>query len=527
MSTTPRVVIADRLSPAALDIFRSRGLEPIVATADGPSRLPQALARADALVVRSATRVTAELLAAAPRLRVVGRAGIGVDTIDVRAATARGVVVMNTPHGNAITTAEHAIGLIFALARQLPEASASTKAGRWEKNRFMGMELAGKTLGLIGVGNVGSIVADRALALRLRVLACDPFLSETRAMALGIEKVELPEILARADIITLHTPLTEATRNLLSREAIARCRPGVRIVNCARGGLIDEAALHDAILAGHVAGAALDVFESEPATASPLFALDRVVCTPHIGASTAEAQEKVAIQIAEQISDFLLHGAIANAVNAPSVPAEDAPRLRPALELARLLGSLAGQLAAERGAIGRVAITFEGAAPSPHPVTAAALWGLLSPRIAGLNLVNAPLAAREHGIEIDESVLDRMDTSARLRMIVEDHAGSLDVAGTLAAGETPRIAAIGGVAMEAGFDRHMLHVESEDAPGFLGRFGAVLAGQGLSVAALQMGRAASGREAMCLASLDQPAGQNAIAALRGTAGVRAATALAF
>ena len=352
------------------------------------------------LAIRSASKVTKELLEAAPRLRVVGRAGIGVDNVDVKSATARGVVVMNTPFGNAITTAEHAIAMMFALARQIPEATASTRAGKWEKNRFMGVELTAKTLGLIGCGNIGAIVADRAIGLRMRVVAYDPFLTEKRALDLGVEKVELSELLARADVITLHTPLTEATRNILSREALAACKRGVRIVNCARGGLVDEAALADALRSGQVAGAALDVFETEPAVDSPLFGLDNVVCTPHLGAATAEAQENVARQVAEQMSDFLLTGAVSNAINMPSVSAEDAPRLRPYMELCRLLGAFAGQLtAAAEGTIRSVTIEVRGAGGGGEhrPLSAAVLAGLMTPMMAGANMVNAPVLARGAG----------------------------------------------------------------------------------------------------------------------------------
>ncbi len=357
----PKVLISDKLSPAAVEIFRQRGVEADLRPGLSPAELRDIIAPYEGLAVRSATKVTRELLAAASSLKVVGRAGIGVDNIDVKSATARGVVVMNTPQGNTITTAEHAIAMMFALARQIPEASASTRAGRWEKNRFMGVELSGKTLGVIGCGNIGSIVAERAVGLHMKVVAYDPFLSEKRAVDLGVEKVELDALLARADFITLHTPLTDATRNILSREALAKTKRGVRVINCARGGLVDEAALAEAMKAGHVAGTALDVFETEPATESPLFALDNVVCTPHLGAATTEAQENVALQVAEQISDFLLTGAVTNAINMPSVSAEDAPRIRPYMDLCRHLGAFAGQLTqAREGVIRRVVIEYRG-----------------------------------------------------------------------------------------------------------------------------------------------------------------------
>src|ERR1700757_1534301 len=350
-----KVLISDKLSPAAIEIFKERGVDVDIKTGLTPAELRDIIGQYDGLAIRSATKVTKEVMDVATNLKVVGRAGIGVDNVDVKSATSRGVVVMNTPHGNAITTAEHAVAMMFALARQLPEASASTKEGKWEKNRFMGVELTAKVLGLIGCGNIGSIVADRAVGLKMKVLAYDPFLTEARAVELGVEKAELETIFTRADFITLHTPLIDATRNIISREAIAKMKKGVRIINCARGGLVDEAALYDAIKSGHVAGAALDVFEEEPATASPLFELENVVCTPHLGAATTEAQENVALQVAEQISDFLLTGSVTNALNMPSVSAEEAPRLRPYMDLCRLLGGFAGQLTqAKDGVIKRV-----------------------------------------------------------------------------------------------------------------------------------------------------------------------------
>src|SRR3954464_14356868 len=340
----PRVLISDALSPAAVGIFRERGVDVDVRPGLDKDELAAIIGDYDGLAIRSATKVTAKLLESATRLKVVGRAGIGVDNVDIPAATARGVIVMNTPFGNSITTAEHAIAMMFALARQIPQADASTQAGKWEKNRFMGVELTAKTLGVIGCGNIGSIVADRAIGLRMRVIAFDPFLTPERALELGVEKVELDDLLARAEIITLHTPMTPQTRNILSREALGRTRNGVRIINCARGGLVDEDALADLLKSGHVGGAAFDVFVEEPAKANPLFGLPNVVCTPHLGAATTEAQENVALQVAEQMSDYLLRGAIQNAINFPSITAEEAPKLRPYISLAEKLGSFAGQL---------------------------------------------------------------------------------------------------------------------------------------------------------------------------------------
>jgi D-3-phosphoglycerate dehydrogenase len=526
-----KVLISDKLSQAAVDIFRNRGVEVDVKPGLTPAELRDIIGTYDGLAIRSNTKVTKEVLDAATNLKVVGRAGIGVDNVDLKAATARGVVVMNTPHGNAITTAEHAIALMFALARDLPEATASTKAGKWEKNRFMGVELTGKVLGLIGAGNIGSIVADRAQGLHMRVIAYDPYLSEKRAIELGVEKVELPDLLARADFITLHTPLTDATRNLLSREALAKTKKGVRIVNCARGGLIDEAALHDALVSGHVAGAALDVFETEPAKDSPLFALPNVVCSPHLGASTSEAQENVALQVAEQISDFLLTGAVTNAINAPSVSAEDAPRLRPYMELVQKLGAFAGQMThAQDGVIRRIGIEYEGAAAALNhkPLTAAALAGLLSPVFSGVNMVNAAVSAREHGIDVAETVHDRVSEYQTLvRISVTTDRGTRAVAGTLFAGNKPRIVEIKGIPVEADFGRHMLYVTNQDKPGFIGRFGETLSKHGINIATFHLGRAAAGGDAICLVSVDEDVSETVLSEVRGLPLVVQATALSF
>jgi D-3-phosphoglycerate dehydrogenase len=527
----PKILISDKLSQAAVDIFVSRGLEVDVKPGLSPAELRAIIGDYDGLAIRSNTKVTKELLDVATRLKIVGRAGIGVDNVDLKSATARGVVVMNTPHGNSITTAEHAMAMMFALARQIPEATASTKAGRWEKNRFMGVELTGKTLGLIGAGNIGSIVADRAQGLRMRVVAYDPFLSEKRALAIGVEKLELSEVLARADFMTLHTPLTDATRHLISRDALARCKRGVRIINCARGGLIDEAALFDALSSGQVAGAALDVFETEPAKESPLFALENVVCTPHLGASTNEAQENVALQVAEQMADFLLTGAVTNAINTPSVSAEDAPRLRPYMDLLQKLGAFAGQLTlAQDGMIRRIAIDYEGAAaPLNHkPLTGAALAGLLSPVLAGVNMVNAPVAARDHGIDVSETVHDRPgEYQTLVRMTVTTDRSTRSIAGTLFAGNKTRLVEINSIPVEADFGRHMLYVTNKDKPGFIGKFGETLARHGINIATFHLGRAAAGGDAICLVSVDDDVSESVLAEVRGLPLVVQAVALRF
>jgi D-3-phosphoglycerate dehydrogenase / 2-oxoglutarate reductase len=504
----PRVLISDALSPAAVQIFRDRGIDPDFQPELGKDkeRLAAIIGDYDGLAIRSATKATAKLIEAAPRLRVIGRAGIGVDNVDVPAATARGVIVMNTPHGNAITTAEHAIAMMFALAREIPQADASTQAGKWEKNRFLGVELTAKTLGVIGCGNIGAIVADRAIGLRLKVIAYDPFLSPERAIELGVEKVELDALFARADIVTLHVPLTEKTRNILSGAAIARMKPGVRIVNCARGGLLDEAALRAALDSGHVAGAALDVFATEPATENPLFGHPHVVCTPHLGAATAEAQENVALQVAEQMSDYLIAGAITNAVNFPSITAEEAPRLRPFVALAEKLGSFLGQLteAPVRG----IRITYEGAvaAMNTRALTSAAITGVLRPALAEINMVSAPAVARERGIVVDEVRREggASDYDSVVRIAVEAEDMTRDAAGTVFHDGKPRAVEIRGIAMDAALSPHMIYVRNADQPGFIGRFGNMLGEAGVNVATFNLGRDRPGGDAICFVAVDEP-----------------------
>jgi D-3-phosphoglycerate dehydrogenase len=527
----PKVLISDKLSPASIAIFRARGIEADFKPGLTPAELRAIIGEYDGLAIRSATKVTREVLEVAPKLRVVGRAGIGVDNVDVASATARGVVVMNTPHGNAITTAEHAIAMMFALARQIPEASASTKAGKWEKNRFMGVELSAKTLGLVGCGNIGSIVANRAVGLHMKVIAFDPFLSDKRALELGVEKVELDALVARADFVTIHAPFTEQTKNILSRERIFAMKKGARLINCARGGLVDEAALAEALQSGHLAGAALDVFEVEPATDSPLFGLENVVCTPHLGAATAEAQENVALQVAEQMSDFLLLGAVTNAVNMPNVSAEEAPRLKPYMALVRDLGALAGQLTAEQGQeIKAIRVEYEGQAAelNHRPLTAAVLAGVLTPIMGAVNMVNAPVVARERGIEVAETVLEREgDYATLVRVTVVTEALNRSVAGTLVGTGKPRLVEIKGIPVEADFAPHMLYVTNQDRPGFIGRFGTTLAEAGINIATFHLGRNAPGGDAICLVGLDGPLPEAVLAAVRGLPLVVRAVPLAF
>ena len=500
-----RVLIADDLSPAAVAVLEDRGILVDVRTGLGEGELCAVVGDYDGLAVRSATKVTARVLDAAANLKVIGRAGIGVDNIDLAAATGRGVVVMNTPFGNSVTTAEHALALMLALARRVPAADRSTRAGKWEKSRFVGTELAGKVLGLIGCGNIGAIVADRAQGLKMRVIVYDPYLAPERALDLGVERVSFDDLLARADLISLHAPLTESTRNMLDRAALARTKPGVRIVNCARGGLIDEAALYDAIQSGHVAGAALDVFAEEPARSSPLFELDEVVVTPHLGASTAEAQEKVAVQIAEQIADYLTTGAVVNALNLPSISAEEAPRLRPYLTLAQQLGSFAGQLT-ETG-LRAVTVTYAGqvAHLNTQPLTAALLQGLLAPWLASVNAVNAPVVARARNIAVTTVHREQAEGYQTLiRLAVETERGERTVAGTLFHEERPRVIEVNGIETEAQLGPHMLYVRNEDKPGIIGALGKTLGDAGINIATFHLGRSRPGGEAIALVLIDQP-----------------------
>jgi len=499
----PKVLISDDLSPRAVEIFKERGVDVDMIVGLKPDELKAKIGDYDGLAIRSATKVTKEILEAAHALKVVGRAGIGVDNVDIPAATARGVVVMNTPFGNSITTAEHAIAMMFALARDIPQANASTHAGKWEKSRFMGIEVTGKVLGIIGCGNIGSIVADRALGLKMKVIGYDPFLTPERALDIGIEKVELDDLLARADFITLHTPLTDQTRNVLDAKNLNKTKKGVRIVNCARGGLIDEVALKAAIEAGHVAGVALDVFAVEPAKESPLFGLDQVICTPHLGASTNDAQENVALQVAEQIADFLMTGAIVNALNTPSLSAEDAPKLRPYVRLAEQLGSFAGQVT--EGALTSVLIEYEGhvAGLNQRPLTAVILKGLLSTRLETVNMVNAPVIAKQNDIKVTEARSDQSaDYQTAIRVTVNAGTETRTITGTLF-GDKPRIVSIDGVPTEAELTPHMLLIENQDKPGFIGSLGRTLGDGQINIAAFHNGRIASGARAFCLVSVDQ------------------------
>ncbi len=476
----PKVLISDKLSQNAVDVFAAHGVDADVKTGLSAEELQAIIGAYDGLAIRSATKVTEAVLAAADNLKVVGRAGIGVDNVDIAAATKRGVVVMNTPYGNAVTTAEHAIAMMLALARQIPQASQSTKAGKWEKSRFMGTELTGKCLGLVGCGNIGSIVADRAQGLRMRVVGYDPYLSEENAKRMGVEKVDLDELLRRADFISIHTPMTAATRNIIGADALNKTKQGVRIINCARGGLVDELALAAALQTGHVAGAALDVFMQEPATDNILFDFDAVVATPHLGASTVEAQEKVAVQVAEQMAEYLTTGALTNALNIASVSAEEAPVLKPYMEL----GSRAAKLNAD-------------------PITAATLAGLLGPNMESVNMVNAADVASSNGISVSTIRHDRQcDYETLLRVTIMYGDDERTIAGTLIGGNKPRIVEVQSIAVESDFPQNLLYLRNYDSPGFIGDLGSLCGQHGLNIATFHLGRRDVGGEAVALVEID-------------------------
>jgi len=524
----PKVLISDSMSPMAADIFRARGIDVDVKTGMTPEELKACIGAYNGLAVRSSTKATADILAAAANMKVIGRAGIGVDNVDISAATARGIVVMNTPFGNSITTAEHAIALMLALARQIPQANASTHAGKWEKSKFMGVELAGKTLGIIGCGNIGSIVADRAQGLKMRVVAHDPYLTPERAKSVGVEKVELDQLYARADFISFHTPATESTRGMVNTEALSKMKPGVRIINCARGALINEADLKAALESGHVAGAALDVFASEPAKENALFGLDHVVATPHLGASTAEAQEKVALQVAEQMADFLLTGSVVNALNMPSVSAEEMPRLKPYMGLAGQIGSFMGQII--ESAVRSVTIEYEGqaAALNVTPLTAIILEGLLSPLMASVNMVNAPSLAEARGIALSEVKRERVgyyQTLVRLTVVTEVQ--SRTICGTLYNGDQPRIVEIKGIPMDAQLHPNMLFITNDDKPGFIGGLGSILGNAGINIATFHLGRNRPGGNAISLIEIDESPSDEVLNQIRDLPQVIRVKALTF
>lgn len=501
----PKVLISDKMNPLAAEIFKEKGCDVDVKTGMTPEELASVIGEYDGLAIRSSTKVTEEILQKAKNLKVIGRAGIGVDNIDVPKATEHGVIVMNTPFGNSITTAEHAVALMFALARQLPQASESTHAGKWEKSRFMGTELTGKTLGLIGCGNIGAIVADRALGLKMKVLAYDPFLTPERAEEIGVIKVDLDELFPKADFITLHVPKNDKTKGMINKEAFAKMKDGVRIINAARGGLIVEADLKEALDSGKVGGAALDVFEVEPAKENILFNHERVICTPHLGASTTEAQVNVALQVAEQLADYLVSGAVVNALNMPSISAEDAPKLKPYMKLSEQLGSFAGQIT--DNAIKSISIQYDGTVGglNTKPLTALIVCNVLRPLMDSVNMVNAPIVAEARGISVSETQNSAYNQwRSSISVTIETEERSRKIVGSLFTGKEPRLVEIEGVPCEAAISEHMLFIRNDDKPGLIGAVGTLLGNNGHNIADFRLGRQEDTGTAVCLISLDAP-----------------------
>ncbi|MBI1908980.1 MAG: phosphoglycerate dehydrogenase [Deltaproteobacteria bacterium] len=501
-----KVLVSDKLSPHGLEILKSAGLQVDFKTGLKPEELKKIISQYEALVIRSSSQVTADILEAADKLQVIGRAGIGVDNVDLPAASKKGIVVMNTPSGNAVTTAEHAIAMMFAVSRKIPQATASLRSGKWEKGKFMGSELCNKVLGIVGVGNIGKIVADRALGLKMRVVGYDPFLSEEAAQKLGIQLATLDDIFARADYITVHTPLNEKTKNLIGKGAFTKMKKGVYIINCARGGIVNEIDLMNAIKEGIVAGAALDVFEKEPpAPDHPLLQMEQVIFTPHLGAATDEAQENVAIEIAEQIADYFKTGTIRNAVNFPSISAEARAFLQPYISLAEKLGSLQGQLVEKLPS--ELLIEYRGdiTGRSLSPVTIGFLKGLLSHMLSdvSVNYVNAPVIAQERGMKVIESkIREHADFANLMTVTLKSGQESFSVSGTIFGKTNPRIVRIDDFYLEAVPEGKILVIHNHDRPGVIGNIGTLLGQKKVNISRMQLGMEKGGSEAMALYNVE-------------------------
>ncbi len=500
-----RVLVSDNIAPKGIEILRKAGLKVDVKVGMTNEELKKCISQYNGIVIRSATKMTAHVIEAATNLKVIGRAGSGLDNVDKMAASKKGIVVMNTPGGNTITTAEHTIAMMFALARYIPQASQSIKSGKWERKKFMGVELFNKTLGIIGIGNIGSQVAKRVRELEMNIIAYDPFFNEETAKAIGIKKVSLEELFKEADFITIHTPLTPETRNLINRDAIALMKAGVRVINCARGGIVNEKDLYDAVKTGKVAGAALDVFEKEPLEDFSLSSLDEVICTPHLGASTKEAQENVAIAVSEQVVDYLVHGTIRNAVNFPSIPADQVQKLRPYLTLAEKLGSFASQVV--EGGVREINLEFRGEASeiTSEPVTIAALKGFLTPILEEtVNFVNAPLIAKDRGIDVKETrSLDAGDYHSMLSLRIKSNSEEDVVAGTLFSRKDPRIIRINNFYIEIIPEGVMLFIKNIDRPGVIGSIGSILGKNHINIARMHFGREKEGGMAISVVSVDE------------------------
>ncbi len=511
-----KVLISDNLSAVGVDILKKAGLDVEARSKTPPEEIEKIIGEYDALIIRSATKVTAALLEKAAKLKVVGRAGSGLDNVDIPAATKKGVVVMNTPGGNTVTTAEHTIGMIFACARMIPQAYASLKAGKWEKKKFEGVELYDKTLGIIGLGAIGGVVANRAIGLGMKVVAYDPFISPEKAKSLGIELADLPTIYRRSDFITVHTPKTKETANLINKTTISQMKNTVRIINCARGGIINEADLYEALKSGKVAAAAFDVFEKEPPENHPLLTLDNFIATPHLGASTREAQENVAVAVAEQVVDYLVAGTVRNAVNVPSVPADQLPTLSPYINLAERMGLFIGQLA--EGGLTQVTVEYSGEAANlkQDPITLAALKGLLTPTLQEtVNYVNAPLIAKDRGIDVKVSKSSGTTEYTSL-VTIRIKAGGRDLSatGTLNSRKEPRIIQVDNFPMETVPEGTMLVLMNNDKPGVIGGIGTILGQNGINIARMQFGREQQGGLAMSVVSIDSAVSDDLMAKIK-------------
>ena len=530
LNMVPKVLVSDKLSQTAIKIFKEKGIEVDFMPEVGKDKekLAEIIGDYDGLAIRSATRVTPTLLRNAKKLKVIGRAGIGTDNIDKEEASKKGIIVMNTPFGNMITTAEHAIAMMFAVARQIPEASISTHEGKWEKSRFMGVELTRKTLGVIGAGNIGRIVCERARALQMKVLAYDPFLGEEKADSMGVEKVELNELLQKADFITLHVPYTEATKNILSRENLSKTKKGVRIINCARGGLVDESALADLIRSGHIAGAGFDVFSDEPATDNPLFQIPNVVCTPHLGAATSEAQENVAIQVAEQMANYLNEGAVENALNMPSMTAEEAKIMRPWVNLAGHLGSFIGQMTDEP--LEAINILYDGTVSKMNleALNCSVIAGIMKKVNPDVNMVSAPVIAKERGVQISTTNQDKSGAfDGYIKVTAVTKTKERSIGGTVFSDGKPRFIQIKGINLDAEVGKNMLYTTNEDVPGIIGQLGQILGLNKINIANFTLGRAEIGGEAIALLYLDGPITPDAVKQLRDTGMFKQVKPLAF
>ncbi len=521
-----KVLVSDSIHEAGIELLRKHA-EVEVATSLSEDELVERVADADALIVRSATKVTRRVIEAGKRLVVIGRAGVGVDNIDLKAATERGIVVVNAPDASSITVAEHTFGLMLALARRIPQANASLKAKKWEKKRFLGVELRGKTLGILGLGRIGSEVVRKAKAFGMRCIAYDPYISEKLARELGVEVVELGELLERSDFITIHAPLTESTRRMIDDSAFARMKKGAYIINCARGGIIDEDALYRALTSGKIAGAALDVFEKEPPFDSPLLELENCIVTPHLGASTEEAQRYASLITCEEVLKVLRGEPPKNAVNMPALPAEVVERLRPHLRLAETLGRLGIQML--EGRLTEVRVTACGSFAEreyQEALTGAALKGVLSPILTGgVNLLNSKVLAKNRGIRVTEaSREDAGSYQGLLEVVLTSDSGEVSVAGTLI-GEEVRVVSIGRYAVELAPHDTMLLVEHEDKPGMIGRVATLLGEHGINIGAMQVGRYERGGKQLMVLSVDEPAPRQVLERIEGIDGVHSVKVL--